>query len=960
MKDRRFTMSKKALLTLSLIGTTLYSPDLMKTVFAETVSETNTPSALFERSSVKTATTTENLNLRDKASTSGKVLATIPKGKTVTLLSDRNANGWYKVTYDGKVGYASGAYLQENLSNTTSLGKTKENLNLRQQASTNGSILAIIPKGETINLLSDKDVNGWYKVSYLDKTGYVYGDYITKLNQGSTGSNNQTSSSSTPTEGQTTENLNLRLQANTSGSIITTIPKGTTVQVLADKDSNGWYKVSYAGKTGYVSGSYFKITKYSSTEVTKKTGYVYNLNGTLLNVRPKPSTSEAPIGTLTQGTSVVIVGESGNWYQIEFNNKTAYVSKDYITFTAPTPEVVKKTGYVYNLDGTLLNVRPKPSTSEAPIGTLAQGTSVVIVGESGNWYQIEFNNKTAYVSKDYITFTAPTPEVVKKTGYVYNLDGTLLNVRPKPSTSEAPIGTLTQGTSVVIVGESGNWYQIEFNNKTAYVSKDYITFTAPTPEVVKKTGYVYNLDGALLNVRPKPSTSETPIGTLTQGTSVVITGETGNWYHIEFNNTTAYVSKDYITFTAPTPEVVKKTGYVYNLDGALLNVRPKPSTWETPIGTLTQGSSVVIVGESGNWYEIEYNNSTAYVSKDYVTLTAPQLHPDANIDFSKTPRTGVVIDGISSLNIRQAPTTNSSILGTLKSKDEVTVIGREGNFYKISYQGAEAYVHKDYVGIKASSTTINGRVSYLTTQYNYTLSQFAQIQQNHTSGTLSTIMNYLNPNHTMHSNYLLQFLRIDQFRSFNVDGLNKFLQNKGVLHNQAQAIYDAAKYYNIDPIFLVSQSIHETNWGSSNLAKGITITDIADETKPIKDANGKVVDYERILLPEPVTVYNLFGIGAQDHAPRLLGTTYAYKRGWTTPEKAIFGAAEFISLNYINSSKYAQNTPFKIKYNHISANQWHQYATTPWYAYEIGKYMHQFAHLYDTNQEFLLDIPVYK
>ena len=584
----------------------------------------------------------------------------------------------------------------------------------------------------------------------------------------------------------------------------------------------------------------------------------------------------------------------------------------------------------------------------------------MIVGESGNWYQIEFNNKTAYVSKDYITFTAPTPEVVKKTGYVYNLDGALLNVRPKPSTSETPIGTLTQGTSVVITGETGNWYHIEFNNTTAYVSKDYITFTAPTPEVVKKTGYVYNLDGALLNVRPKPSTWETPIGTLTQGSSVVIVGESGNWYQIEFNNKTAYVSKDYITFTAPTPETTKQTGYIYNLNGTLLNVRPKPSTSEAAIGKLSEGETVVIVGESGNWYEIEYNNSTAYVSKDYVTLTAPQLHPDANIDFSKTPRTGVVIDGISSLNIRQAPKTNSSILGTLKSKDEVTVIGREGNFYKISYQGAEAYVHKDYVGIKASSTTINGRVSYLTTQYNYTLSQFAQIQQNHTSGTLSTIMNYLNPNHTMHSNYLLQFLRIDQFRSFNVDGLNKFLQNKGVLHNQAQAIYDAAKYYNIDPIFLVSQSIHETNWGSSNLAKGITITDIADETKPIKDANGKVVDYERILLPEPVTVYNLFGIGAQDHAPRLLGTTYAYKRGWTTPEKAIFGAAEFISLNYINSSKYAQNTPFKIKYNHISANQWHQYATTPWYAYEIGKYMHQFAHLYDTNQEFLLDIPVYK
>ena len=877
-------MSKKALITLSLIGTTLYSADLMSTVFAET----NTPSALFERSIVKTATTTENLNLRDKASTSGTILVTIPKGNTVTLLSDKGSNGWYQVSYEGKIGYASGTYLQENVANATSLGQTTENLNLRHQANTNGSILAIIPKGETITLLSDKDANGWYKVSYLEKTGYVYGDYITKISHGSNSSNTTTPSASNPIEGQTTENLNLRHQANTSASIITTIPKGATVQVLADKDSNGWYKVNYSGKTGYVSSSYLTITKYS------------------------------------------------------------------------TPEVIKQTGYVYNLDGALLNVRPKPSTSQAAIGTLSEGEKVVIIGEMGNWYEIEFNGITAYVAKDYITLTAPAPEVVKQTGYVYNLDGALLNVRPKPSTSQAAIGTLSEGETVVIIGETDNWYEIEFNGTTAYVSKDYISLTEPTPEVVKQTGYVYNLDGTLLNVRPKPSTSQAAIGTLSEGETVVIIGETGNWYEIEFNGTTAYVSKDYISLTEPTPEVVKQTGYVYNLNGTLLNVRPQPSTSQAAIGKLSEGETVVIIGETDNWYEIEFNGSTAYVSKDYVTLTAPQLHPDANIDFSTTPRTGVVIDSISSLNVRQAATTTSSILGTLTAKDEVTVIGREGNFYKISYNDSYAYVHKDYVGIKASSTTLNGRVNYLTTDYSYTLSQFAQIQQNHTSGTLSTIMNYLNPNHTMHTNYLLQYLRVDQFRSFNVNGLNQFLQNKGVLHNQAQAIYDAAQYYNIDPIFFVSQSIHETNWGSSNLAKGITITDIADESKPIKDANGKVVDYERIQLAEPVTVYNLFGIGAQDHAPRLLGTTYAYKRGWTTPEKAIFGAAEFISLNYINSSKYAQNTPFKIKYNQLSSNQWHQYATTPWYAYEIAKYMHQFAHLYDAGQEFLLDIPVYK
>ncbi|CUO16099.1 Beta-N-acetylglucosaminidase precursor [Turicibacter sanguinis] len=319
----------------------------------------------------------------------------------------------------------------------------------------------------------------------------------------------------------------------------------------------------------------------------------------------------------------------------------------------------------------------------------------------------------------------------------------------------------------------------------------------------------------------------------------------------------------------------------------------------------------------------------------------------------------MVIDSVTSLNIRQEATTNSVILGTLTAKDEVSIIGRFNDFYKISYDDSYAYVHKDYVGVKATSN-LNGRVSYLTTEYSYSLTKFAQIQQSYTSGTIQSITSYLNPNNPANVNYLLQYLRIDQFRSFDVAGLNKELQNKGVLHNKGQIFYNASRYYNIDPIFFVSQSIHETNWGTSNLAKGITITEIADENKPIKDSSGKIIDYERIQLDKPVTVYNLFGIGARDHAPRLLGTTYAYKKGWTTPEKAIFGAAEFISLNYINSPKYQQNTPFKIKYNQLSANQWHQYATTPWYAYEIGNYMHRFAYLYDDDQEFLLDIPVYK
>ena len=66
----------------------------------------------------KTGTATENLNLRNQASLSGKILTTIPKGKTVTILSEKDENGWYKVSYDGKQDMLSAIILKKMISNS--------------------------------------------------------------------------------------------------------------------------------------------------------------------------------------------------------------------------------------------------------------------------------------------------------------------------------------------------------------------------------------------------------------------------------------------------------------------------------------------------------------------------------------------------------------------------------------------------------------------------------------------------------------------------------------------------------------------------------------------------------------------------------------------------------------------------------------------------------------------------
>lgn len=65
--------------------------------------------------------------------------------------------------------------------------------------------------------------------------------------------------------GTTTANLNVRKGAGTSYGIITTLPQGTTVTIVAKDDATGWYKIRYNGAYGYVSNIYVTITSTGTT-----------------------------------------------------------------------------------------------------------------------------------------------------------------------------------------------------------------------------------------------------------------------------------------------------------------------------------------------------------------------------------------------------------------------------------------------------------------------------------------------------------------------------------------------------------------------------------------------------------------------------------------------------------------------------------------------------------------------
>ncbi|MCX0392804.1 SH3 domain-containing protein, partial [Clostridium perfringens] len=65
-----------------------------------------------------------------------------------------------------------------------------------------------------------------------------------------------------------------------------------------------------------------------------------------------------------------------------------------------------------------------------------------------------------------------------------------------------------------------------------------------------------------------------------------------------------------------TPESTEKTGIV-NVSSSL-NVRSEASTSSKVIGSLSGNTKVIIVGEEGAFYKIEYKGSHGYVAKVYV------------------------------------------------------------------------------------------------------------------------------------------------------------------------------------------------------------------------------------------------------------------------------------------------------------------------------------------------------
>lgn len=312
--------------------------------------------------------------------------------------------------------------------------KTTSSMNIRSDASISASITGSLAANTTFTATATKtgtSVNGnttWYKIS---GKGWVSGAYLTKVStdssnnnsgSGNTGSDNSNSGTTTNKKMKTTEAMNIRSSASTSGSVVGSLSKGTTFTATSMKTGtsvNGnknWYYVS--GK-GWVSGAYLtEVTNNNASEAEKEDNSS-SINQKMkttaaLNVRSDASTSSRVVTTLGQGVTVTVTAKK-NGTSVE-GNKTWYyvsgkgwVSGAYLTTTSSSSNNSGSTTTNQKMKTTeILNVRSDASTSSSITGSLSKGATVTVtatktgttVNGTNKWYYV---SGKGWVSGAYLT-----------------------------------------------------------------------------------------------------------------------------------------------------------------------------------------------------------------------------------------------------------------------------------------------------------------------------------------------------------------------------------------------------------------------------------------------------------------------------------------------------------------------------------------------------------------------------
>ncbi|SEA76906.1 Beta-N-acetylglucosaminidase [Thalassobacillus cyri] len=855
----------------------------------------------------------------------GTTLTSIPYDQLIEVMEFTDS--WYKINIMVNGEYTTG-YIPKSSLSTGVESPTKYNgVTVENPTNIYNGKMEVIKSYDRGSVVSFRDFSkNWYKLSvYADgryQTGYTKKNFIEKeLDEKGF------------YEGITINDNTLVSDGN--GNTIKSYPYGSVVK-FSDYTEN-WLRLNvYANgkyRDGYIQQSEVEMPLANSSSyegvTTQNPTIVYNKNA-------------KQIKTYDLGSIIKYRDFTENWYRLSVyadgKYRDGYLHKNAIETPIENPNsyegiVTSDPTNVYGSNGEV-------------ISSFNFGRVLKYREFTDEWHKVSVyadgQYRTGYISTDSVEKPLQQSELHKgiinsEPTKVYNDKGQVIK--------NYSVGDIIRYRTF-----SYSWYKVSVyadgKYRTGYIVADKIEPIYDNPELL--TVYAVNEP---TNLYTKPSTTATITDNISKGTPLEVKAIAPNWYEYydkQSGETLGYLYKDDISLEPL--EIEESTAYDYTLD-QLVEAQVKYGFPQTDL----------------------YRNDPAFVHS-------------ALVDTEK--KTIIAEDGV---RIRTEPylSDDSTVYKTLNSGTVIEVVKevqgasfRDSTlWYQINYDGrTDLYVHSTLVAQSAKSarlnTTSNIRAEATTSSHIYTrlsngsaVSIQAEVSGETISGNNkwyqiwlgswrnakpSDVKYYLDPSNQNR----FQFLMLSGTANSTISDLQPILEGKGTLSGHEEAFINASKDYNVNEVYLVAHALHETGNGGSTLAQGVYVD---SNGYPVRNSAGELVSDEE--APADATkVYNMYGIAAYDSNPLNGGAKYAYEKGWTTPEKAIRGGANWISVNYVNHSAYAQNTLYEMKWNPNSSltNPYrHQYATDIGWA---DKQIPKIKKIYDQlpNAKLSFDIPQYK
>lgn len=407
------------------------------------------------------------------------------------------------------------------------------------------------------------------------------------------------------------------------------------------------------------------------------------VTGSYVNIRSGPGTNYSVIGGCVSGTTVSLIGENGNWYNISVNGVVGYMSKAYVSaFTTVSQGVVT---------GTVVNIRNGAGTQHACIGTAVKGDRLQILETLDGWYKIDNNGQTGYISSTYVQL-----EQNSSSGTIGRVTGSVVNLRKGPGTTYGVVGRVLRDDVLTVLGESGGWYKVSYQDTEAYISGTYLSVegdvdTETPPEIGTTVTGKGIVTGSVVNLRSGAGTNFPIVGQVLKDRQFDVYGEINGWCVVDFNGNQAYISATYLKVT---PVETTKDATV---TGTVVNLRSGAGTTYQIIGQVKKGDVVKVSEQSGDWYKVTTADSlTGYISASYLSFSEPGQGDPPGYTVTPMDKTGLVVGSFT--NVRKQPTVESPAVAILSKGTYVTITGFvQDGWYQVKYKNITGFMSSDYV-----------------------------------------------------------------------------------------------------------------------------------------------------------------------------------------------------------------------------------------------------------------------